>query len=192
MACSPQDLPELQVDLEQQRLEASMNRLSKANMVKIDWLAENSLAALQRAVDTGAYHIFHFVGHGDFVEEQGRKKGVLLFEDQAGAAQEVTGERLAWILRRSVRLAVINACEGARSQAGDPSTGVASNLLLQGIPAVVAMQFAVSDSVAVQFARDFYGGLAIGLPVDAAINSARRGVLATFANSVEWATPVLF
>jgi hypothetical protein len=192
MACSPQDLPELRVDLEQQRLEASMGRLVKANLVKVDWLAENSLAALQRAVDTGQYHIFHFVGHGDFVEEQGRKQGVLMFEDETQSAQAVTGERLGWILRHGVRLAVINACEGARSEAGDPSTGVASNLLLHGIPAVVAMQFAISDPVAVQFAQNFYGGLAIGLPVDAAMNSARRSVLAAFNNSAEWATPVLF
>jgi hypothetical protein len=192
MACSPEGWAKLDLPLERQRLQDGLSNLLKAGMVEIDWLPENSLAAVNQALLAKQYHIFHFVGHGAYVEEGDASEGMLVFEDTNGQPTYVTAEKLGWILRRSVKLAVINACESARSDAADPSAGVASSLLLQGIPAVVAMQFEISDAAAVQFAYDFYGAIAAGLPVDAAVTSARRDVMARFNNNAEWATPVLF
>src|SRR3954463_10066004 len=43
---------------------------------------------------------------------------------------------------RSLRLAVLNSCEGARNSRTDPFAGTATTLVRQGsVPAVVAMQF---------------------------------------------------
>jgi tetratricopeptide (TPR) repeat protein len=60
-----------------------------------------------------------------------------------------------------------------------------------GVPAVVAMQFPISDEAAITFARGFYTALSVGRPVDASVTQAR---LAIFAgnNDVEWGTPVLY
>ncbi|MCP4306519.1 MAG: hypothetical protein GY926_10515 [bacterium] len=40
---------------------------------------------------------------------------------------------------RSLRLEILNACEGARSSRTDPFSGTGKSLVQQGIPAVVAM-----------------------------------------------------
>ena len=92
---------------------------------------------------------------------------------------------------RSLRLVVLNACEGARSARDDPFRGVAQALVRQGIPAVIAMQFEISDPAALVFSQSFYQAIADGLPVDVATVEARRAMFAD-GNEVEWATPVLY
>lgn len=193
MACSPHDLEPLDVAHERESLQASLTRLIDARMVEIDWAPANTLHAVTTLLDQRDYHIFHFMGHGAFLQDADqRNTGYLLFEDATGAAAPVSAERLGQALRRSVRLALINACEGAVGALNNPSSGVATSLLAQGVPAVVAMQFSISDTIAIPFAGEFYSAIAIGLPVDAAMTSARRNVWARFEGSGEWATPVLF
>jgi hypothetical protein len=92
---------------------------------------------------------------------------------------------------RSLRLAILNACEGARSSPSDPFAGVAQTLIQQSIPAVVAMQFEITDDAAITFAHEFYGAVADGYPVDAAVAESRRAIYAQ-GNEVEWGTPVLY
>ena len=92
---------------------------------------------------------------------------------------------------RSLRLVVLNACEGARSARDDPFGGVAQALVRQGIPAVIAMQFEISDPAALVFSQSFYQAIADGLPVDVATLEARRAMFAE-GNEIEWATPVLY
>jgi hypothetical protein len=58
------------------------------------------------------------------------------------------------------------------------------------VPAVVAMQFAITDDGARTFADELYGALAAGYPVDAAVTQGRRALAAR--DEVEWGTPVLF
>jgi len=62
----------------------------------------------------------------------------------------------------------------------------------RGIPAVVAMQYPITDRVAVEFAGSFYESLADGLPVDAAVAEARKAVSIAVTDTLEWGTPVLF
>ncbi len=197
MACSPKDAPTLNLAKERAGLEQGLVRLINSKLATVDWLPENSLEALTEAVDNKAfendpYHIFHFVGHGAYTDGSPDAQGILLFEDPDGRAVEVDSQHLSWALRRSVKLAVINACNSAQGQGVDASTGVASSLLQQGIPAVVAMQFEISDVVATKFAEEFYGRIALGLPVDLAMTHARRSLMAVFPGNAEWGTPVLF
>jgi uncharacterized protein YegL len=91
----------------------------------------------------------------------------------------------------STRLAVLNACEGARSGVSDPFAGVAQSLIQQGLPAVVAMQFMISDEAALIFAREFYGAIEDGYPIEAALADA-RGAIRDEGNPTEWGTPVLY
>jgi len=103
----------------------------------------------------------------------------------------VTGEQLSVMLRdhTSLRLAVLNACEAGRIDPADPFGGIADTLVRRGIPAVIAMQFEISDTAAIEFAPALYGALAAGRPVDAAVAEARKAIYAV--SPVEWATPVL-
>jgi hypothetical protein len=55
----------------------------------------------------------------------------------------------------------------------------------------MAMQFEISDQAAISLAHEFYGAVADGYPVDAALAEARKAVFAA-GNVVEWGTPVLY
>jgi hypothetical protein len=105
----------------------------------------------------------------------------------------VTGQDLGVMLssHRSLRLIVLNACEGARAASSDPFAGVAQSLVQQGIPAVIAMQFEITDEAAITFAGELYAAVADGYSVDAALGESRRAIFAS-GNDVEWATPVLY
>jgi DNA-binding beta-propeller fold protein YncE len=189
LVSSPGDMPALDAGREKEQLADACRSLTERGLLTIDWVADATLSGLLERLEDRDYHIFHFIGHGDFDEEH--QDGVLLFEARAGRSQRVTGVELATILadQRSLRLAVINACEGARMALD--SNGVAANLMQYGLPAVIAMQFEISDEAAIVFARQFYGSIARSHPIDEALADARRGMFAA-GHGLEWATPVLF
>ena len=157
----------------------------------MDRLEAGTLAALQRPLRLREYHVLHFIGHG--VYDENAQDGALALEGADRKTRLVTGRDLGMMIRghRSLRLVVLNACEGARSARDDPFGGVAQALVRQGIPAVIAMQFEISDPAALVFSQSFYQAIADGLPVDVATVEARRAMFAE-GNEVEWATPVLY
>ena len=188
---NPLDAEPLDVELEKAKLEDALKPLREANAVAIDWLEEPTLLALTKKVRPDTYHILHFIGHGGFDDSNG--EGALLFEDAAGRGRAVSGDQLAACLyeKRSLRLVLLNSCEGARNAVKDPFSGVAASLVQREIPAVIGMQFEITDRAAVLFASEFYAMLAEGQPIDWAISEARLAIWAD-SNDVEWGTPVLF
>ena len=90
----------------------------------------------------------------------------------------------------ALRIAILNACEGARSAPEDLLTSVGAALVARGLPAAVAMQFSITDTAAIRFADDFYRALADGGSIDAAVGDARRSIF-FMPNENEWATPVI-
>jgi len=190
MTSSPKDLPALDAEAEWSKLKQAVQELETSGRVAVGRLEHGSLAALQRQLRAGTYHVLHFIGHGGW--DQQAQDGVLALEDENGASKLVSGQDLGVILHDSTfRLAVLNACEGARSGARDPFAGVAQCLVQQGVPAVAAMQFEISDQAAITFARAFYESLADGYPIDESMAEARKMIHAG-GNLVEWATPVLY
>ncbi|MGH2920540.1 MAG: CHAT domain-containing protein, partial [Gaiellaceae bacterium] len=191
MVSSPIGVVELDVGREKQRLEAALEHLTATGQVEIVWLERATLGELLKALERDDFHVFHYIGHGQFDEQAG--DGVLIFEDAQGRPNPVTGLKLGHVLHdeRTLQLAVLNACEGARTDRNDPFAGVAASLVKDEIPSVIAMQFEVTDEAAIVFAEGFYSALARGSPVDAALASARKAIWAE-ANDVEWGTPVLF
>jgi hypothetical protein len=190
MVSAPSDAPGLDVDAEWARLEESLADVTAAGLIQVTTLEDATLRSLQRAVRNETFHVFHFIGHGGF--DEAAQDGILLLEDDNGRAREVTGRDLGTILAddRSLRLAVLNACEGARTSITDPFAGVAHSLILAGMPAVVAMQFEISDRAAIVFSHEFYAAVAEGRAVDAALSEARRAIFSQ-SGGVEWGTPVL-
>ena len=193
MISSPRDpdYASLDVAREEAMLRESLRPLIEDGQLVFDRLEDATLATLQRRLRSGEYHIFHFIGHGGF--DKKTEEGVLILENEHGAAWRAGAHRLGTLLHdhRSLRLAVLNACEGARNSRQDPFAGVATTLIRQGIPAVVAMQFEITDEAAITFASEFYAALADGYPVDAAVAEARKAIYA-HPNDVEWGTPVLY
>ena len=89
-----------------------------------------------------------------------------------------------------MQLAVLNACEGARTSGRDAFSGVGQALVRQGLPAVVAMQTEISDRAALVFSHEFYYFLTRGLGIDAAICEVRKA-MAVSDEASEWGTAVL-
>ena len=191
MVSSPSGFVPLDVAAEQTRVESALAALVREGVVAIDWVEDATLLSLTRQLRRADYHVFHYIGHGGF--DVVENDGVLVFEDAQGRGQPVTGRQLGDILHdeRTLRLAVLNACEGARSSVDDPFSGVATSLIEREIPAVIGMQFEITDAAAIVFAAEFYSVLADGQPVDAAVSEARKSIYA-LGNDIEWGTPVLF
>lgn len=191
MISSPTDYEALDVEQEWNKLNDALRELQARGLVTLERLPQPSLAALRRALRRGTYHVLHFVGHGGFDTQA--QDGILVLEDEQRRGRHIGGQNLGAVLHDfdSVRLVILNACEGARNARTDPFAGVAQSLVQQGIPAVIAMQFEVSDDAALVFGQEFYTALADGLPVDAALAEARSVVFAQ-VNDLEWGTPVLY
>jgi hypothetical protein len=191
MISSPHDYPALDVEQEWEKLRESVADLERRGLLYLERLEESTLVALQHRLRRGQFHIFHYIGHGGFDPQA--EDGMLLLEDEQGRGRSVSGQYLGMLLHdhRTMRLALLNACEGARTSRTDPFAGVGQNLLQQGIPAVIAMQSEITDNAAITLANEFYSALADGYPVDAALSEARKAIFAQ-ENDVEWGTPVLF
>lgn len=188
---SPQDRPELGVGEEIAHLHEALSDMEKEGRVAIAHLEHTTLEKLDDALLGNKPHVLHFIGHGDFLADEGVI--VLEAETPAGAADPITGRRLGVLLRNhlgSLRFVFLNNCLSAAASRRDPFGGVAQSLIRRGIPAVIAMQFPIPDQVAVTLARRFYRYLAAGLPVDTALTSARAFLYAR-GYEVEWAAPAL-
>jgi hypothetical protein len=180
-----------EADEEWRRLVVALKPLLESGLIEVERLERATPEALEARLRTGQpVHVLHFVGHGGFSELRG--EGVLVFEDEDGNGVPVGGPSLAYLLQDhpSLRLAVLNACNGARGSQENTFAGTAQVLVQRGVPAVIAMRSEVMDETACSFAEKFYRSLAAGLPVDACVGEVRRALAAE--RNPEWGTPVLY
>ena len=191
MLAGPKDAPQLDVEREWANLKQALLPLEQTGQVLVDRLPQGTLRALREQLASQPYHVFHFIGHGGFDKTQ--QDGLLLLEDDFKAKRPVLAQTVGQYLRNSpsLRLVVLNACEGGRTGETDPFAGTAQTLMLQNLPAVVAMQFSITDRAAIAFAGEFYRGLTKGAALDAAMTDARFAIQEE-ANNREWGTPVLY
>jgi hypothetical protein len=192
MISNPNDYPHLDVERERGNLIQALSDLEAQGLVTVDWLDEANLGLLSNQLLKQNYHIFHFIGHGGF--DQRVQDGLLILKSASGYGEPVSGERLAVLLgnHRTLRLVVLNACEGARTSPVDPFAGAATTLVRAGnLPVVVAMQFEITDAAAIAFAQGFYSALAAGRSVETAVIQGRLAIFAR-GNDVEWGTAASF
>ncbi len=187
----PDDYAELSVEREWAKLQGALKKLSDDGLVELTPLQDATPSKLQELLRKQEFHILHFIGHGE--RDPQTNQGALVFENERGRGRLVSGEILGTLLRdaRSLRLVVLNACEGARPDRTDPFGGVAQRLVQQTIPAVIAMQFEITDRAARAFTQEFYAALADNFPIEAALGEARKAIYG-LPNETEWATPVLY
>jgi hypothetical protein len=188
---SPSNYPKLDVEREWSQLQDALQPLIGSGLVIMERLTNPRLSVLRDKLRGGEYHMLHFIGHGGF--DTGSDEGALVFCDQEGKGRIVGAQRFGTILHdhQSLRLVILNACEGSRTSEKDPFAGTAQTLVQQGVPAVIAMQFEITDPAAITFAKEFYTVVAGGHPVDAALAQARLAIFAD-ENDIEWGTPVLY
>lgn len=191
-------LPRLDLEREMRNLRQAVAG-ARAATIEIVEPEAPTLAALRRALLDQECHVLHFMGHGG---GPGHEERVLYFATEDGRVEPIRGTDLVNKLSdfSTLRLAVLNACESAAapvagSTAGagfDPFAGVATSLVLGGLPAVVAMRLPISDRAAIAFSRTFYERLAAGDRVDAAVAEGRQAVHSADPAGSEWSVPVLF
>jgi uncharacterized membrane protein HdeD (DUF308 family) len=190
MVTSPKGLDPLDVGHEKRLVEEAIRGLREGGLLELTWLEGQTWRHLQRAMRHGPWHIFHFVGHGGF--DPATEEGAIALSDEAGHKRLLRATSLAELLddHYPLRLVFLNSCEGARGSESDAFSSTAATLVRRGIPAVVAMQYEVTDKAAIEFSRDFYEAVADSLPVDAAVTEARAAV--SMDSALEWGTPVLY
>ena len=192
MSAAPSNLGTLDLAGERARLEAALEDAIGCGRIELHWVPGETKRALLDTLRKGPWHIFHFIGHGDFDDESGQ--GVLSLTGPDGRADPLPAAQLASALGNhpALRMVVVNACRTARSSHDDAFSGVAAALIRRSVPAVVAMQYEISDAAALEFSRALYGAIADGEAADFAVRYGREAVAWAHNGSMEWGTPVLF
>jgi hypothetical protein len=185
--------PRQSLDLQEER-RLVKDSLATSKGVQVTYVEPATAANLLGGLDV--VHLFHFAGHGDFIERPTpgvpSGKGALLLDDGSGKDSLMEAPQLAKrLVSAGVRVAMLGACLTARRDEVNLWSSTAASLLNGGIGAVVAMQFTVRDKSAIAFSKAFYEALALGFPVDQAVT---KGRLAIFEQEDfrGFGTPVLY
>jgi len=186
----PDGQPLLDVKTELASIQGALAHLSdKVEMIVLHSTRRDQLLSYLRE----GFHILHFIGHG----AANATAGYLVLEDKDKRTDLISASLIGkLVVDSNLRLVVLNACKTSTVGLGSAAGGVAHQLVRAGMPAVIAMQAAISDQTAIAFSREFYGALANGWPVDAAMQEGRRGIVAALGNHwnerMDWAIPTLY
>jgi len=190
--------------------------------INLDFLeGQATQKAIREALRQKEYHILHYAGHGAFKREnvaQASKPAHASIADQMSAlhlSSEVTEEAFIYLDHAEkftepvsaeqfahfftdypfTRLVFLNACQGATRSSQQALVGLAPQLVLAGVPAVVAMQNKIDNDEAILFATEFYAELCSardGGQVEVAISRARKALLQERPVSTVFGNPVLY
>jgi hypothetical protein len=127
MIAGPSNLEGLDTERERGRVEQAVEPLQGRGLLALAWLEGQTWRELQAAMRHGPWHVFHFVGHGDFDQTAG--EGVIALCDAAGRAHHLSATELGRLLadHHPLRLVLVNSCERARGseRSSSPEEAVA-------------------------------------------------------------------
>ena len=183
---APSDQAPLSVDEEEKRIRTWLKPMGERVQLKV---VRNATPQRLQAALTDSPHIFHFIGHGEFVDGTGK----LVLENDFGMSEYRDSEQLKVMLRgRDVKVVILNACKSAAGNAHAAFAGVAPALVQADVPAVIAMQFNVPDKTALGFTQDLYRYLMSGYPLDQAVTEMRSGAFNNANDKYFWGIPALY
>lgn len=145
------------------------------------------------ALISGGFEIVHGSGHGAFLDGQGYISLNLPDGAPDWVDEQVMGRFVANC--RSLKLAVLNVCSSGRVDEGRGFQGLAPQLVRDGVPAVIAMQYPLSDDAAMTFAEEFYRRLCVGENagrVDVAVSYARNMLAILYPGDRCLCAPVVY
>lgn len=192
VAANPQTTDRLSLREEWRRIATALQCLDG---IELEILENATRKSLRQRVRGKAFHIVHFMGHGDF--DEASAEGSLCLETPDGQADLISGDSLAALFSGPGKpiLIVLNACDTGRATDRpdlDPFAGVAAALLLEGVPSVLAMAQTVDDGAAVELAEELYRRIVLGDPLEAAVVEARLALRMNDPDPESWAIPVHF
>ncbi|MBW4465465.1 MAG: CHAT domain-containing protein [Pegethrix bostrychoides GSE-TBD4-15B] len=138
--------------------------------------------------------VFHFMGHGRLQDGAGQLAFMIESGPNFGRPDWKTAEEVVGLFPNDAlpQVVILQACEGAKQSESDAFASLASKLLLQGIPIVVAMQYEIPAGIANQFVCRLYEEIVVRRnPVDAAVQEARNAI-AQGHQKPDFATPVVY
>jgi hypothetical protein len=184
---SPQDQPELDMDKEEDGIHFALQEIP----IELSILRHATGEKLHNSLLDFEPHILHFSGHGVLKDGIG---ALALENPKTGNTDPISAKQLRGLVNRmGITLAVLNACETAKHSSRDALMGVAQAMIREKIPAVIAMQFLVSESAALMFTRRLYDFLFRGESLEQIVTETRVGIDINFENDrISWGIPVLF
>jgi tetratricopeptide (TPR) repeat protein len=159
---------------------AALEPMRQQGLVHVDLLTPPTYASLRQVLSHEAYQILHFDGPSGFgALEADRAEAYLVFEDEQGAACPTDGHTLYNALFLSkVRLAVLIPPFPEGGRPGPTAlAGLAPALVKAGVPAIVAMQYALEQEQNERFAAQLYRSLVDLTPLGTAVAHARGQLL---------------
>ena len=148
LAANPTETTRLRLDKEVRDIQQGLERAQQRDNFSLVHKPAVSPRDIQRALLDETPQIIHFSGHGE--GEQG-----LVFEDEAGNAQLVSGQALASLFHlfvNDIECVLLNGCY-SKTQADS---------IVEHIDYVVGMSQSISDRAAIEFAVAFYDALGAG------------------------------
>lgn len=184
-----QELGGLELGLEQDSIIEALSSISGIECRSLDMPRRLDLQRMLRDFNP---HVLHLMGHGKV--DEGTGSGWVYLRNDEGRPIPLRPRDLAEIVSGlSLRLVVLNACQSARGPlSGDGDGSFAEALVSQGVGAVIAMQFTISDKAARVFAAEFYERLAKRATIDDAVTEGRLAMRMDVPDSFEWCTPTLY
>ncbi|MCL1474881.1 CHAT domain-containing protein [Argonema antarcticum] len=179
-------------------VQAALEKLAVEQAKRVELLPIVS-SANPEAIDTILSkdpHIFHFIGHGRMQNEGKQEVGeIALVDPDFNEAMWVDADYFSELFNQHrPGVVMLQACEGGMLSSSQAFVGVASKVVQQNVPVVVAMQYEVTNSTASRFALRFYQQLAAEDPVDIAVQYGRRAIAlgSMQYGKRDFATPVIF
>jgi len=190
VAYSPVGFPQLDLEREIAVIKKALLRPRLTRSVDLIIKPKATLAEIDRYLQKGV-HVLHFIGHC-LLDRQSSKR-CLVLENENGGVQYVNAEIFGSMFNRSsARLVVLNAGGEAAISDHNEYIGLAPMLIRAGVPAVLEMQFGISDDSAIEFTSVFYRVIMRHFSVDDAVSEARQALMIRGHFKHEWATQALF
>lgn len=147
---------------------------------------------LREVVAKHSICILHYIGHGGFSDDE----GYLVLESGNKEYDKYSSDRVANILNlaeNKIKIVILNSCKGAESSSYTNFSGVATRLIQKNVPAVVAMQYNITNQSAIIFSKVFYQAITNGFPIEYSVQKGRQAIFNDIGDiRKDFITPCLF
>jgi hypothetical protein len=142
-------------------------------------IAKEGPSEIIKALFEDDYKIIHLSGHGMYNEASPLNSGMLIGENVF-----LTSRQIAQV--SSVPELVFINCQNLYKKRSKLAASIGTELIKNGVKAVIAAGWAISDDAALEFARVFYNNLFDGYTFGYAVLQARKSIYEKYPGTNTW------